>query len=84
MSYEISFRAKSTDLLGFARVFPDRWSAYLRASGLCPAEIAVAFGVDQRTAQNWLEGLVAPRGAVVALAALREPERFAEHFGRAA
>jgi hypothetical protein len=66
------------------RCFPDRAAAYFRATGLSAAEIAVAFGVDARTAKNWLEGIVAPRGDKVAVIALRDPEGFRKHFGEVA
>jgi len=72
------------DLHGFQRCFPDRAAAYFRATGLSAAEIAVAFGVDARTAKNWLEGIVAPRGDKVAVIALRETEGFRKHFGEVA
>lgn len=69
------------DLHGYQRSFPHLAAAYFRATGLSAAEIAVAFGVDARTAKNWLEGLVAPRGDKVAVIALRDPDGFRTHFG---
>jgi len=80
---ETSF-ARRTDLHAFQRAFPDCAARYFRGTGLSAAEIAVAFGVDARTAKNWLEGLVAPRGDKVAVIALRDPDGFRRHFGAVA
>lgn len=76
--------ARRFDLRAYQRTFPDRCARYFRSTGLNAAEIAVAYGVDARTAQNWLDGIVAPRGDKVARIALIDPEGFSEHFGAAA
>lgn len=71
----------------FRRVFPDRWSAFLRAHHRDATEVAYFYGVTDRAARDWWEGVSGPRGAVVALAAAAEPEGFALHVlcqGRAA
>lgn len=80
MSYEMFFRPRPVDLHGFARAFPDRARAYFRATGMTPAQIAVAFSVSERTAMNWLEGVSRPTGDKVALIAVVDPEGFARHL----
>jgi transposase len=52
-------------LRAYQRTYPDRVRAYFRATGLSAVEIAVQFGVSERTAQDWLEGVVGAHGAVV-------------------
>lgn len=88
MSFEKFFRGGArVDLLAWQRAFPDRAAAYFRASGLSAGEIALVYGVTERTAMNWLEGVCRPNGAVMALVALRDREGFEEYFcepGRAA
>jgi len=76
--------ARRFDLHAFQRCFPDRAAAYFRGTGLSAEALAVAFGVSARTASNWLEGTVAPRGDKVAVIALRDPEGFKRHFGEVA
>ncbi|MAN99929.1 hypothetical protein [uncultured Roseovarius sp.] len=80
MSYEMFFRPRPVDLAGFARAFPDRARAYFRGTGLSAAEIAVAYGVTERTACNWLEGVTRPTGDKVAVIAVVDPEGFARHL----
>lgn len=67
------------DTWAFQRAFPDLWLRYLTVHyrGRRGA-IMEAFGVDDRTVRAWLSGLNAPRGSVVAMAALRHPAFFAE------
>lgn len=92
MSYEMFFQGgahvRRFDLHGFTRAFPDRAAAYFRGSGMTAPQIAVAFGVTERTAVNWLEGVTRPTGDKVALIAVADPEGFARHLapdlGRAA
>jgi hypothetical protein len=79
-----SFCEKPFDLMAYQRTFPDRAAAYFRSTGMSAAELAVVFRVTERTAQNWLEGVVAPRGAAIAVIAARDPSGFAQHFGAAA
>ena len=76
--------ARRFDLHGYQRMFPEIAAKYFRSTGLSAAEIAVAFGVNARTAQNWLDGIVAPRGDKIAVIALRDPKGFRKHFGEAA
>jgi len=80
---ETSF-ARRFDLHAFQRMFPDHAAQYFRGTGLNAEEIGAAYGVTSRTAQNWLDGIVAPRGDKVAIIALRDPVGFAKHFGKVA
>lgn len=57
---------------------PTVWARYLREVFQADrALIALTFRVDDRTVRAWLDGLNAPKGSVVALAAIRDPEFFA-------
>lgn len=86
-SFETCFAnsgARRVDLYAFQRMFPDHAARYFRGTGWRAEEIAVAYGVTARTAQNWLDGVVAPRGDKVAIIALRDPEGFVRCFGAVA
>jgi hypothetical protein len=63
--------AVAVDLDGMRRQFPARWSGFLRAHFSGPVHVAFVFGVDERAARNWWEGVTAPRAeaAVAAVAA---------------
>jgi hypothetical protein len=76
---ETSF-ARRCDMVAYQRCFPDRVAQYLRATKLSAEEVGLMFGVTARCAQNWIDGLVAPRADKIALIALRDPEGFAKHF----
>lgn len=52
----------------YRRAFPDRWSAFVRAHHRSPTEVAFFYGVTDRAARDWWEGVSAPRGSVVAQA----------------
>ena len=71
---------RPVDPYRFKTLFPDQWSAFLRAHHHRPEEVAVFYGVTFRTAENWWHGVNAGSGAAVALAALTEPAGFAAHF----
>lgn len=82
-SWQTSARKNSPapfDLYGYQRAFSDRVRAYFQASGLSPAEIAVAYGVDPTTAKNWLEGRTCPRAAQIVLVSIADPDGFRRHF----
>lgn len=64
----------------FRRAFPDRWSAFLRAHHRDATEVAFFYGVTDRAARDWWEGVSGPKGAVVALAAAAEPEGFERYL----
>lgn len=86
------FAGKSSALEGrpvdpyrFKMLFPDQWSAFLRAHHRRPEEVAVFYGVTFKTAENWWHGVTAGTGASVAQAALAHPAGFVAHFsGKAA
>ena len=58
-SYEKSFRP--FDMHGYRRRFPDLWRVFLRAHFRDAQHIAYMFSVTERTAQNWLNCVGAPR-----------------------
>lgn len=60
--------------------FPDLWAGYLRGHFRNPEAVAVAFDVTFQTACNWWNGTHRPSGDKVAIAALRDPDGFAEHM----
>jgi hypothetical protein len=75
------------------RVFPDRWSAFLRATLRDTTEVAYVYGVTDRAARDWWDGVSGPRGSSVVVAAVQYPQAFrqylvpeasAERFGDAA
>lgn len=86
MSFENVFGPRGFDLRAYQASYPDRVRGYFRGTGLSASEIAFAYGVTERTAQNWLEGVVGAHGAVIVCIATTDPEGFARHFnpGRAA
>jgi hypothetical protein len=56
------------------RNFPAIWAQYLRETfDGDRALICLTFRVDDRTVRSWLDGLNAPKGSVVALAAVLTP-----------
>ncbi|EPX82078.1 hypothetical protein [Salipiger mucosus] len=82
MSFETFFKGgRRVDLHAWQRTYPDRARAYFRASGMSAAQIAVVYGVTERTAMNWLEGVVGPKGDKIALIALRDRAGFERYFG---
>jgi len=80
---ETSF-ARRCDMVAYQRCFPDRVAQYLRGTQLSAEEIGFMYGVTGRCAQNWLDGLTAPRADKIALIALRDPEGFVKYFSEAA
>jgi hypothetical protein len=68
---------KVFDPYRFRAEFTDLWSGYLRDSFRNVEAVAVAFDVTFQTACNWWNGTHRPSGDKVALAALRDPQRFA-------
>lgn len=47
------------------REFPDRWAAWCRAHFRDSVMLAHAFGVSEKTARLWMEGVTAPQGWAV-------------------
>jgi hypothetical protein len=58
----------SFDLLRFYADFPDRWMAFLRAHFDSPMSVAFHFGVTERAADKWWNGVGGPRGDKLAMA----------------
>jgi hypothetical protein len=59
--------------------------AFLRAHHRDATEVAFFYGVTDRAARDWWEGVSGPKGAVVAMAAASSPAGFARIIlGRAA
>lgn len=56
------------------RNFPVLWAQFLRENFRSSVEVAVAFGVAERTARTWIEGTNTPRGEIVAAAVVSIPE----------
>lgn len=50
------FPGLPADLHGIRRCFPDRWADFLRSHFRNHQYVAVFFGVDDRTARDWLSG----------------------------
>lgn len=61
------------DLHRLRVVFPDRWSAFLRGHFRDRVQVAYVFGVDERTARNWWDGVSSPRAEVALIAVSRFP-----------
>lgn len=64
----------------FKAVFPDRWSAFLRANYRDAEHVAVEYGVRFQTALNWWQGLNKPSGNAVAQATLTHTDSFKQHM----
>lgn len=50
------------------RHFPDQWQAWCRANFRSSVHLAAAFGVSEKTARLWMEGVNSPQGYAVASA----------------
>ncbi len=68
------FPGVPVDLDRLRRVLPDRWSAFLRAHFRDRIHVAFIFGVDERTARNWWDGVGSPRAEVVLLTISQCPD----------
>lgn len=66
--------AQPFDPWRFKAVFPDRWSAFLRAHYRNAEHVAHEYGVRYQTALNWWQGAHRPSGQAVAQAALTHGE----------
>jgi hypothetical protein len=58
---------------GFARAFPAKWQAFLHAHFRNSIHVADTFGVTDRAARKWWDGVGGPNGAKVAQAHLMYP-----------
>lgn len=61
------------DLLRYYADFPDRWMAFLRANFPGPVAVAYHFGVTERAAAKWWDGIGGPRGDKLAVALMTIP-----------
>lgn len=59
------YSGRPIDLHRMRAVFPDRWSAFLKAHFRNSVTVAFFFSVDEKTARNWIEGTTAPRAEVI-------------------
>ncbi len=66
--------------MSFEKFFAARFAAFLEENYASPAQIAAAFRVRERTAENWLNGLNAPSGAKVARAWTLHPAAARRHL----
>ena len=64
---------RAVDLHRYRALFPQRWSAFLRAHFRDPVHAAYFFNVDEKTARNWFEGVTGPQGWAVARAIAAVP-----------
>lgn len=65
---------RACDPLAFYRAFPDRWMAFLHAHFRDPIHVAFVFGVSDKAARKWWEGVGGPQGDKVGLALVIVPE----------
>lgn len=47
------------------QAFPDQWAQWCRENFRNSTQLGAAFGVDERTARNWMGGVSAPMGWAV-------------------
>lgn len=81
----LSFQcARPADPIRFGTVFPDRWMAFLRAHHGSVEEVAVFYGVTDRAARKWWNGVGGPRGDKVAMAVMSNPAGAARYLMGAA
>jgi hypothetical protein len=69
--------------VAFRRSFPDLWAEYLRETYRTAYGVQRAFGIDSKTARDWISGKRDPSGSFVAAVCARDP-RAIEILGRAA
>lgn len=81
---ELLTGGRPIDPLRYKVLFPDRWSAFLRAHHRNVEEVAVFYDVTFRCATNWWEGAHRPSGDKVAIAATTNPAGFQKYMGDAA
>lgn len=66
--------------MSFEKFFADRFARFLQAHFHNPTQVAAAFNVRERTAENWWSGLNAPTGAKVAMAFTFWPREAKAHL----
>lgn len=65
------------NVLAFRRSFPDRWAEYLRETYRTAYAVERAFGIDSKTARDWVSGKRDPSGSFVATVIARDPNAIA-------
>ncbi len=65
----------------FDRKFAERFGYFLRRNFANPTQVAAAFGVRERTAENWWNGLNSPSGWQVAKVFLTWPTEARDALG---
>jgi hypothetical protein len=75
---------RPADLQGLRRCFPGRWADFLRSHFRNHQHVAVFFGVDDRTARDWLSGRHGVNSAPVIFALRSIPGAVAELLEQAA
>lgn len=80
----VSCHGSRFDPHAFRRAFPEKWRSFLRAHHRSATEVAFFYGVTDRAARDWWEGVSSPRGAPVAIAAAKFPTGFALYLVEAA
>ena len=70
------FPAPNLDPKDFCERFPSQWQAFLHAYYRNQIEVALVYGVTEKAAEKWWNGVGGPRGAVIALAATINPAGF--------
>ena len=68
----------------FGAAFPDMWRAFLRAHYRNQVEVAYHYGVTEKAAEKWWQGIGGPNGAKVAMAYQLHPAGAARFLSRAA
>lgn len=58
----------------FRRSFPAAWAQYLRDAYRTAYAVEKAFGIDSKTARDWIGGKRDPSGSFVIAAVSRDPE----------
>lgn len=77
-------RYSRAEAMTYRRFLAARWAAFLAAHFQGEAHVAHVFGVDPKTARNWLAGDNAPSGFAVAYAYARWPVEAAAALREAA
>jgi len=77
---EKKFPRPDLDPRDFGQRFPGQWQAFLRAFYRNPTEVAAVYGVTEKGAEKWWNGLGGPRGAVIAIAATLNPAGFQDYL----
>lgn len=75
-SGQMSGQGMACDPLRLRAVMPERWQAFLHAHFQSVQHVAFTFGVTEKAAAKWWEGIGGPQGDKVVLAAIICPAGF--------